>query len=481
MKPPRWFVAMLFAAGLGASMLPGVASAQSEPSSWLLRYISWYSNIGSNPPNIQEPTVIELHGWFPYDCGVVTGARVIDSGHIRLTLRPNPGCADTTRQWSWPFDLGLLPLGDHTLNVQRTFVSLAGDSITENASFSFPVVDTLNTPPPPPPPPPPSTYWLMPYLSGWHPIPAQPNAQQPTTVALEGNFPYDCGVITHASVLDTGSVEFTMEPGPACTDTVRRFSQAFDLGTLPVGYRVVHIKRTLIYPDSVSVREGDFGFAVWADSVTPPPPSPSGPPEYPSLFIRCLSGWSVASPPTTAAPTILYLYGWFPYLCGQVAEATVLSSSHVLVRLQPGPACSDTTTLWFQSFDLGLLPAGPHPVTVTLDVEGDPSMAVNLRETTLPLYVDEAPVTQNVPNPFVSTTRFTVINPAEGPVDVGIFDVNGRRIATLWTGTMSAGSREFNWNGRRDDGPRAAIGVYFSRVAFSNRVVTRRLVMLPRR
>ena len=63
---------------------------------------------------------------------------------------------------------------------------------------------------------------------------------------------------------------------------------------------------------------------------------------------------------------------------------------------------------------------------------------------------------------------------------MGIFDVNGRRVATLFRGTLAVGNREFRWNGRRDDGSRAAIGVYFSRVAFSHRVVTRRLVMLPK-
>jgi len=124
--------------------------------------------------------------------------------------------------------------------------------------------------------------------------------------------------------------------------------------------------------------------------------------------------------------------------------------------------------------------ATSRTVTLTIDAEGDPSPAAMPREGVIPLYVDDVPVTNGIPNPFVSDTRFTVSNGQAGPVDVGIFDVNGRRIATLFRGTLAAGNREFRWNGRRDDGARAAIGVYFSRVAFSNRVVTRRLVMLPK-
>jgi flagellar hook assembly protein FlgD len=52
-------------------------------------------------------------------------------------------------------------------------------------------------------------------------------------------------------------------------------------------------------------------------------------------------------------------------------------------------------------------------------------------------------------------------------------------VKTVYRGAL-AGPQTFTWDGTRDGGARAAIGIYFSRVAFSNRVVTRKLVMLPR-
>jgi hypothetical protein len=322
--------------------------------------------------------------------------------------------------------------------------------------------------------------WLFPYLAGWYAVPAQPHALAPTTVVLHGAFPYDCGEIAEARVVDPGHIEFTMRPGPACTDTVRNWTQAFDLGVLPEGYHVVHVTRRFISADSNVVAEGDFGFRVWADPDTPPPPAPAGPPNFPSVYIRCLSGWYTLDPPTTQAPTTLVLWGWFPYLCGEVADAAVVSPDHVRLTLRPGPACDDTTATWSQAFDLGVLPAGAHPVRITLDVRDDPSLEVGVREATITLHVDDQVVSASVPNPFVTNTRFSVVTGEEGPVDVGIYDLHGRRVATLFRGTAPAGCREFVWNGRRDDGSRAAIGIYFSRVAFSNRVVTRKLVMLPR-
>lgn len=321
--------------------------------------------------------------------------------------------------------------------------------------------------------------WLFPYLAGWYPVPSQPNALEPTTAVLYGQFPYDCGEIVDARVVDAGQIEFTMRPGPACSDTTRRWSHAFDLGLLPEGYHVVHVTRRFVSPDSDVVAEGDFGFPVWPAPGTPPPPGPPVPPNHPSLYVRCLSGWYTIAPPTTHTPTTLVLWGWFPYLCGEVADAAVMAPDHVRLTLQPGPACQDTAATWSQAFDLGVLPAGANPVRITLDVLGDVTTEAAVREATIMLQVDDRDVSASVPNPFVTDTRFSVVTGEDTPVDVAIYDLHGRRVTTLFSGRV-AGSREFLWDGRRDDGSRAAIGIYFSRVAFSNRVVTRKLVMLPR-
>lgn len=478
MRTRRSLAALFAVLGLCAA---STAFAQTEPASWLLKYISYYVNVGSHSPNIQEPTLLRFYGWFPYDCGGVRDAQVVDQGHIRLKLRRiSEICGDTTRAWSADFNLGYLPLGDHSLTVTRTFVDSAGtDSVTESASFSFPVVDLGSPPPPPPPPSPPRPDWVVPWVAYGYTMPAQPNASQPTSIVLHGLFPYDCGQIIASS--DTGNVSFTMQPGPACNDTTRTWTQSFPIGMLAAGYYVAHITEHFISPDSNLVYQGDFGFQVWPDSTTPPPPPPPKPPDYPSVIVRCLSGWYTTAPPTTGAPTTLVLFGWFPYHCGQIISAGVTAPEQVQVTLRDNPnGCSDTTLTWFQSFDLGFLPAGHQEIGITLNVEGDPVDAVVERHGTIGLEVDGREVTASVPNPFVSDTRFVVNSAVAEEVDVGIYDLHGRRVATLFKGRIAPGAREFRWSGRRDDGTRAAIGIYFSRVAFSNRVVTRKLVMLPK-
>jgi hypothetical protein len=151
------------------------------------------------------------------------------------------------------------------------------------------------------------------------------------------------------------------------------------------------------------------------------------------------------------------------------------------MALVPNPGCGDTTLTWYQTFDLGVLPPGLNQIQLTLHVESDPaeSTAVD-RVALIPVFVSGGEVSDGIPNPFVSNTRFLVNTQREENVDVGIYDVHGRRVITLFKGRMEPGTREFRWNGARDDGSRAGIGIYFSRVAFSNRVVTRKLVMLPR-
>ncbi|HET9325188.1 MAG TPA: T9SS type A sorting domain-containing protein [Candidatus Eisenbacteria bacterium] len=483
MRFRRHLFAVLAVGGCLFAGTPGFAQDPPEPPSWLLKYISFYSNVGANPPNIGEPTIIRLHGWFPYDCGGIRDRLVIDSSHIQIRLvKASEICGDTTRTWTWDFDLGYLPLGDHTLTVTRIFVNEARtDSITESASFTFPVIDLGSPPPPEPPPGVPIPNWLMPYLAYGYTTPSQPNAQEPTTAVFHGLFPYDCGEIVDVTS-DSTSIAFTMRPGAPCGDTTRTWTQSFPLGMLPAGHHLIHITRTLIWPESTVVAQADWGFDVWPDPNTPLP-QPPGPPNHPSYQARCLSGWTTHAPPTTHEPVWLSLWGWFPYYCGEVVDAQVLDPHRVTLRLRPrsGPcAAVDTTAMWSIGFQLGMLLSGPHDMEVILYVEGDPLDPVVERHAFFQIFVDDREVSSSVPNPFVEGTRFSVISQREEDVDVGIYDLHGRRVSTLFKGKMAPGGREFRWNGAREDGSRAGIGMYFSRVAFSDRVITRKLVMLPR-
>ncbi len=77
------------------------------------------------------------------------------------------------------------------------------------------------------------------------------------------------------------------------------------------------------------------------------------------------------------------------------------------------------------------------------------------------------------PNPFTgsATVRFRL--PAAGPVRLAVFDLGGRRVATLLDGTRPAGEHAVTWRAAG-----APSGVYFVRLEAGGRSVTRRCVRL---
>ncbi len=87
------------------------------------------------------------------------------------------------------------------------------------------------------------------------------------------------------------------------------------------------------------------------------------------------------------------------------------------------------------------------------------------------------------PNPSAGATSFTFTLPAPAEVDLAIYDLRGRRVATLARGEQVPGTHAAHWNGTGATGAgAAAAGIYFARltVRAGGKVQTReqRLVLL---
>jgi hypothetical protein len=82
------------------------------------------------------------------------------------------------------------------------------------------------------------------------------------------------------------------------------------------------------------------------------------------------------------------------------------------------------------------------------------------------------------PNPFRARTRVSFSMPRAGAVEVGVFDLAGRRVRELQQGWLSAGAHEFAWDGESDAGAAARTGVYLVRLRASGRDVTTRVVRI---
>jgi hypothetical protein len=71
-----------------------------------------------------------------------------------------------------------------------------------------------------------------------------------------------------------------------------------------------------------------------------------------------------------------------------------------------------------------------------------------------------ATLRQNFPNPFNPSTRIEFSLDQPGPVDLSVFDLAGRKVATLQHGELGDGEHAVTWNGRSDSGARVASGQY---------------------
>ncbi|HLX12487.1 MAG TPA: choice-of-anchor D domain-containing protein [Bacteroidota bacterium] len=85
---------------------------------------------------------------------------------------------------------------------------------------------------------------------------------------------------------------------------------------------------------------------------------------------------------------------------------------------------------------------------------------------------------QNYPNPFNPTTMIRYDLPVDAKVSLAIFDVLGRKVATLIDGQQSAGFKTIEWNSTNDEGITVPSGVYFYRMSAGNFSAVKKLLLL---
>ncbi len=81
------------------------------------------------------------------------------------------------------------------------------------------------------------------------------------------------------------------------------------------------------------------------------------------------------------------------------------------------------------------------------------------------------------PNPFPGSTRIDFSLPLAGSADLTVYDVTGRRVATLFHGEAAAGPHSATWNGHVADGRPAPAGVYRAVLQTAAGRMTRSLVL----
>ena len=70
--------------------------------------------------------------------------------------------------------------------------------------------------------------------------------------------------------------------------------------------------------------------------------------------------------------------------------------------------------------------------------------------------------------------------PGKAPADVRlvVFDIAGRKVATLVSRRLDPGYHEVRWDGRTDQGASAGSGIYLLRAEIGPTVLTRKLALV---
>jgi hypothetical protein len=114
--------------------------------------------------------------------------------------------------------------------------------------------------------------------------------------------------------------------------------------------------------------------------------------------------------------------------------------------------------------------SGRDGVTLDLSTAAPPAVPLPAPSTTMLLPAR--------PNPFSGSTRLSLALARAAAVEVAVHDLSGRRVATLFHGSLPAGTHEFTWNGTRADGSAAAHGVYFVQARINGARLSGKLILL---
>jgi len=105
---------------------------------------------------------------------------------------------------------------------------------------------------------------------------------------------------------------------------------------------------------------------------------------------------------------------------------------------------------------------------------------------TNPLFVDENMISgpegfklyQNYPNPFNPSTSINYSLSTSAEVNLTIFDITGRELASFDRGIQAPGQYQIVWNGQNSQGNLVSTGVYFCRLTTPTQSQTVKMVLL---
>ncbi len=333
------------------------------------------------------------------------------------------------------------------------------------------------------------TYPLLPHVQGLAFFPERPNDAQSTSFLLSAVYPDSCWKLVDAGLTDSAHVRVTIAPATSCGDSVSTWTAGWDLGLLVAGMHTLTVRATVQYNAlDPNVEEITVPFEVSVGSPPPPPPPPG--PGIDSVTTLVNDIEVMPANPQLGDRLAVRFRGRYPFDCGWLADSSNADPANLSLTLATTPGCGDSSRVWTTTFDLGFPAAGDHVGLLhlhvpSLSLERLQGFAYHVTDPNAPAPppappIDslEAGLSASAPNPFSERTTFAVSLADPTPAEVAVFDVGGRRVATIHHGLLPRGTTNLAWDGRREDRSRAPGGIYFYRLTLPTRVVTRRVVLL---
>jgi hypothetical protein len=87
-------------------------------------------------------------------------------------------------------------------------------------------------------------------------------------------------------------------------------------------------------------------------------------------------------------------------------------------------------------------------------------------------------VAENYPNPFNTNTEIRYALPQAGEARINVYDISGRTVKQLSSGTQDAGEHIVIWNGTDMGGEKVSSGVYFYSIITPQAQVTKKMLLL---
>ena len=124
--------------------------------------------------------------------------------------------------------------------------------------------------------------------------------------------------------------------------------------------------------------------------------------------------------------------------------------------------------------DRGVKPGGEY--NYLLEITEERVFAYALGSVRVP--TSSLALRQNHPNPVAGSTRIGFDLPAGGDVTLEVFDVKGRLVRRLVSGTLDARTHTVEWDGRNQRGATVGSGIYFYRLRSPSGTLTRKMSVI---